>query len=143
MITYPVSPYSRWAVYSISQDKILEVGKTWPREDGMPFEDDNPDRVYLLHVSTSPPAFNNATHQVFPDKAIVNVNENTLTQAWKIVPLTAEELAKKAEESARQTDISQIKAIYTALKNGTGTTAERMARVEKVLARLIKDTYGT
>jgi hypothetical protein len=139
MITYPVSPESRWAIYRLSSAAVVAKNKFWPRDDGMEVEKLDPDFVLLLHVQTAPPAFNPATHKVERAASLVDVTENTLTQAWSIVPLTAGELADIAAQATRTTDSTQIKAALTALKNGTGTQADRLARCEKALAYLIRD----
>ncbi len=57
------------------------------------------------------------------------------------VSLTADELAAIADEATRQTEITSAKAAYSALMDGTGTQAERLVRCERVLARLVKETF--
>lgn len=39
-------------------------------------------------------------------------------------------------------DLAAVKAVALDLKNGVGTAGERLARVEKVLFRMMKDQYG-
>lgn len=62
-------------------------------------------------------------------------------RGWKVVALTSAELAERQARAADAQDRQQIKAIVTDLQNGTGTTAQRLARVERALVRLIKDVY--
>lgn len=49
--------------------------------------------------------------------------------------------AKLVQDAADQLDRDAVKAVVNDLNNGTGTTAQRLQRVEKVLVRLIKDSY--
>lgn len=56
----------------------------------------------------------------------------------------AEEQASEADVLKRQADraeLEQIKAVHQDLKNGTGSNAQRLNRVERVLARILKDMY--
>jgi len=43
-----------------------------------------------------------------------------------------------AEEVAEESEVTAIRATLAALKNGTGTAAERLARIERVVFRLVK-----
>jgi len=45
-----------------------------------------------------------------------------------------------AEEVAEENEVKAIRATLTALKNGTGTAAERLARIERVVFRLVKSS---
>ena len=89
----------------------------------------------LKYVPISdPPATNPETHKL----------ERSLTTeeyGWVSVPLTTEELDALAAQAAADAEREQAKALYLDLKNGTGTTLERLLRVEKVLAYILKDTY--
>lgn len=60
------------------------------------------------------------------------------TGQWVVRDKTAEELA--AEQAAKDdtTEKQTIKAYIAALQAGTGTTAERFKRVERVCAYLLK-----
>jgi hypothetical protein len=39
-------------------------------------------------------------------------------------------------------ELAAVKAVALDLKNGVGTAAERLTRVEKVLSRMLRDQYG-
>lgn len=54
------------------------------------------------------------------------------------VPLSAEEQARIADDAADATEADQLRTIYTALKNGTGTSGERLQRLERACAFLLK-----
>lgn len=74
-----------------------------------------------------------ATQTVAPAAPVIT--DTTATQAWTLVD-------KPAEQVASEQEAGQIRAILTALKNGAGTSAERMARVERVLFRVAKELLG-
>lgn len=61
---------------------------------------------------------------------------------WNIVDLSAEELQAIQDQKDAEAERQQAKAIYLDLKKGVGTAGERLTRVEKVLARLLRDMYG-
>lgn len=71
------------------------------------------------------------------------------TKEESYVPLTAEELAlaeadeqlaveEAQREAARQAERDQLRAVYVALRDGTGTAGERLVRLEKVVAWLMR-----
>ena len=83
------------------------------------------------------PAFNPATQKlvrVFTDNDALY----TRTFSYTVSALTQAEL--NALTSAQQTALTkqEIKAAYTAMVNGTGTAAERIARLEKAVAYLLR-----
>lgn len=71
------------------------------------------------------------------------VNAANVTVVREVVALTAEELAARAEEASRQTEIAQIRSVALDLRDGAGTAGERLGRCERVLFRLLKDNYGS
>lgn len=64
------------------------------------------------------------------------------TDGWQIINLTPEEIAelatKQAELEADTAELTAIRNVLSALKNGTGTAAERIARIERVLFMVAK-----
>lgn len=66
------------------------------------------------------------------------VTSGTAVETWVVRDKTPDELAVDADAA----ELEQIKAAYLALKNGTGTSAERLARAERVLARVLKHLWG-
>lgn len=63
-------------------------------------------------------------------------------KTWSLVEKSAQQLAADQFSSVREAELAQIRLVYVALKNGTGTAAERLTRIERVLARVLKDTFG-
>lgn len=56
---------------------------------------------------------------------------------WVEVAKTAEEIAEFQKKQELESERVLLKTVISALKNGTGTSAERMARVERVCAFLL------
>ena len=136
MITYPVDvENTRWAAIRISDNTLIRRNEKWPRRDGGEITGLDPDIALLLEVLEPQPAYDTNTQRLQRSEAVVDIPGNTITTGWQVVAIPQEELDDAAE-------LAQIKAVYLALKNGTGTQLERLVRVERVLARLLKDTYG-
>jgi hypothetical protein len=143
MITYPVDvENTKWAIWSISGNTALRTGKTWPRADGGELVGSDPDLVPLLEVRSAKPAYDPATQKLLAATPVADIPNNTYTYGWNIVALTQSELDAIAAETTAQTERDQAKALYQDLKDGVGTATERLERVERVLARILKDTYS-
>ena len=67
------------------------------------------------------------------------VEPNQVRKTWVLVDKSAEEIAAEAEQAARTVDLAQIRSVITAMRDGTGTSAVRIARLEAVVVRLAKD----
>lgn len=70
------------------------------------------------------------------------VTDTTATKTWTVIEKSQSEKDEDAENAQRLVDYAQARAVYNDLRNGVGTAAERLARVEKVLARLLRDAVG-
>jgi hypothetical protein len=120
-------------------NKITRQG----RESDTPFNvDENiqpPDPEIQLKRTDSEvkPAFNPATQ-----KLVYQFTDNDATKtrnfAWAVVALSQAEIDANTEAQQDETARQAIKAEYLALKNGTGTTAERAARLERAVAWLLR-----
>ena len=86
-------------------------------------------RPYVIDAQPTP----SATQYV--ESGPVNVTYTEARKTWLL-------LDKSAEQVERETEVAQAKAVLVALKNGTGTSAERLARIERVLFRVAKDLLG-
>ena len=135
MINYPVDPQSRWSIWSISGAEILKHNKPWPRADGEEIVGLDPDIIPLLEVESAQPVYDPATHYLSRTAPVVDVNANTHTHGWEILPRPQADIDADAERE-------QAKAMYLDLKNGVGTQLERLVRTEKVCAYLLKNLYG-
>jgi hypothetical protein len=139
-ISYPVPEDSRWATWSISEAVIRKHNSKWPRTDGGPIVDQNPDIVGLLEVQLDIPAYDQATHKLVAN-VTVDVPANQHIHGYDIVALTQEELDEIAADEEWTQEQITAKAQYDDLQNGVGTSAERVERTEKVCAHLLKVVY--
>ena len=141
-ISYPVDvENTRWATWSISEAIIKQHNKPWPRADGGPIQGQDPDIVPLLEVQADQPVFDEATEKLVA-KQTVDVPNNEHIHGYDVVLLTQEELDAIAAQEEWTQEQETAKAQYDALQAGEGTSAERIERVEKVAAHLLKVTYG-
>lgn len=93
-------------------------------------------RPYVVDPKPTP----SPTQYVAAGPVVVSPTEARKT--WALVDKPAQQIANELFHSQRTADLEQIRLVYSALKNGTGTAAERLARCERVLARLLKDIFG-
>lgn len=136
MINYPVDvENTRWALYDTDASAVLHRNRRWPRADGGEVINLAVNLVPLLEVVEDQPTYDPDTHRLTRNDPVVDIAANTITTEWTLVPLDQAELDEIAERE-------QIKAVYQAVKNGVGTNLERLVRVEKVLAHLLKLEYG-
>lgn len=63
----------------------------------------------------------------------------TRTFYWNVVAKTAQEQAAYQQQLDAEATRQQIKSVYNALKDGQGTSAERIQRVEKAVAWLLRN----
>ena len=153
-ITYPVDSNSRWTFYRQSNQTVVRHRVAWPRKDGMEIVGLDPDIVPLRNTeglrpvpvfdpeNPTVPVFDPATQVVEGGPSVVDVDANTYTRTWVIRALTQEELDNIATNTANEVERDQAKAVYADLKNGVGTQIERLERLEKVAAHLLKAKYG-
>lgn len=124
---------------------VIRISETPIRADGKIPADLDP-AVELVDIVDPPaqPAFNPATQKVVSttsEQAGAVGFPIRLVYDWSVVALSQAELDAKAAESSAANERDQLKAVVSALRDGTGTTGERVARVEKACARLITDTF--
>ncbi len=86
------------------------------------------------------PAFNQATQKLESWDYVIS--QFKVTAQKVVTALTQQEQNAYTQHQSDVAERAQAKALYQALKNGTGTQGERLLRVEKVLARLLRDAYG-
>ena len=70
------------------------------------------------------------------------VESNQVRKTWVLVDKSADEIAAAAEQTARTADLAQIRNVLTAMRDGTGTTTVRIARLEAVVFRIAKDALA-
>ena len=141
-ISYPVPEDSRWATWSISEALIKKHNAKWPRADGGPIVDQNPDIVPLLEVDVAAPEYDAATHRIERGTPVVDVPNNEHIHGWDIILLTQEELDQIAADEEWTQEQITAKAQYDDLQNSVGTNEERLVRTERVCAHLLKVVYN-
>jgi len=87
------------------------------------------------------PAIDPATEKIGPWNYVINPSDVDAQRT--VVAKTQQEQNDYAQGQADAAERAIVKALYQALKNGTGTTTQRLARVERVAARLLRDAYGS
>jgi hypothetical protein len=93
-------------------------------------------RLYVVAQKPTPSATQ------FVKDGPVTVDQTTATKTWILENKSPEQLAAEKFIADREADLDQIRAVYLALRSGTGTASERLTRCERVLARLVKDVFG-
>lgn len=73
----------------------------------------------------------------------VVVDPTTARKTWLLLDKTAEQLAAEAFRAQQTAQLELARQVYTALKNGTGTATERLARVERVCAYFLREQFGS
>jgi len=135
MITYPVPLNSRWSVVRVSTSEILKHNAKWPRKDRMQIQGMDADLDMLLEVQVTPPAFDPLTEYLVLDDGVVDLAANTHTHTWVVTALPQGEIDSN-------TELETAKAFYQDLKNHVGTSAERLDRLDTVVAYLLKNLFG-
>ena len=106
-----------------------------------PASSGRPNAIQLVGVDgptiANPPSYDPSTERLerqFDDDDIA------LTRTFKkvVIPLTQAEIDQRTENQDDDTERQAIKPFYQDLKNGTGNNAERLRRVERMLAWLIR-----
>ena len=104
MITYPVSPDSRWSVLRISTGEIVGRNKAWPVADGTEIQGADPDYVYLLQSEDAQPDYDSRLY-VLSSQEVVDVPANTIQTTYSTAKRPKPERVTAAEnEEAAQVD---------------------------------------
>ena len=90
-------------------------------------------RIVPVVRLADPPISNPATTRLGP--VATSVESDRVTRQRTVVAIP------QAEQDAAS-EIAQIKAVALDLKNGVGTSAQRIQRVERAVYRLLKEIYG-
>lgn len=93
-------------------------------------------RPYVEDVRPAP----TQTENVRRGPVVVSETEARLT--WVMEPKSPEQMAAEAFAAVRELELAQVRQVYSAMKNGTGTQLQRTTRLEQVMCRLLKDLFG-
>lgn len=136
---YPVDLDARYVVHNTVTLETTSP-KTWPRTDGMEVQGLDADLVILKIVVDAKPAYDPLAISL-KSSDVIDVPAEEYRREWSIVPLSAEALADIQETADLEAEQAQAISIYQDLKNGAGNSNQRIARVEKVLAHLLRKEY--
>lgn len=114
MITYPVNiENTRWSLHD--GKGVVRENFRWPSEDkngnGVEIPELPETATMLLHVAGGKPSFDPATEKLVPADPVVDLDANTVTTAWDVVPLTTAE----ADAATRAAQRSAMRADFDAL----------------------------
>lgn len=98
-------------------------------------------RETLLAYSVDPKPTPASTQLVIEGPIVLTAT--TARRTWQVVEKTAEQLAADAFRATQGATLEQARLVYGALKAGTGTAAERLARVERVCAYYLRELFGS
>jgi hypothetical protein len=106
MITYPVSPASRWSVFQVSTSTIIGRNRTWPRADGEAIVGMDPDFVYLLQITDKQPDYDSRLYTMEAAETI-DIPANEIRTSWVTVARPKEDILLSAAnvESLSNSDI--------------------------------------
>lgn len=93
--------------------------------------------IQLKHVDGVRPAFDPATQKLVQNIVDDDV-AHTRTYGWSIVALSQAELDALAQQAQDAATLIIIRNVYQDLRNGVGTAAERLQRLERAVAWLLR-----
>lgn len=97
MISYPVDvANTRWSVLQVSTGQIIARNRPWPVADGGEIPGMDPDYIYLLQITGTPPDYDSRTHVLEGDE-VVDAEANELRLTWLASPRPAEEIKQALE----------------------------------------------
>lgn len=94
-------------------------------------------RLYSVDAMPAPGAT-----QYVADGPVV-IDATTARKTWLLVAKSAEQIAADNFAALQQSQLDLARQVYAALKNGTGTAVERLARVERVCAHYLRTQLGS
>lgn len=97
-------------------------------------------RDTLRLYSVDPQPVPTATQYVATGPVVVDAT--TARKTWLLVEKAAEQLDGEAFLALQLAQLELARQVYTALKTGAGTSAERLARVERVCAHYVRAQLG-
>lgn len=83
-------------------------------------------------VKDSLPSFDPATHRLGPEQTAVEAKRVRKFRVAEAIP---------AKDLSEESDRKAIKALVADLSDGSGTAAQRIKRCERVLIRLIRESF--
>ena len=137
--TYPVDTSRQYAAIDVRDMAVMKVGK-WPRADGMEIVGLDPLIQPVMVTEGAKPVYDELT-QKLESNWVIDLPAEEYRREWTVVDLTQNEIDEITESDELDAEMEQARAAYIGLKNGVGTNAQRLVRVEQVLAHLIRKMY--
>lgn len=137
--TYPVDLNEDYVMYNTSTTAVSSQ-RAWPRADGMAIDGLETNLIPLVATTAVKPPYDADTQFLFPNM-VVDLPSEEYRKEWILMTLSAEDQTAIQAQNEMDAERLQAIAVYQDLKNGVGTDAERMVRIEKALAHLIRRKY--
>jgi uncharacterized protein YdeI (YjbR/CyaY-like superfamily) len=136
MITYPVPADSRFVIVNTTTMQAVpnKTNIRWLHADGLQIPPLPSPYVILEIINHPKPAFDETTSKLERQVAF-DIPDEAANVTWDIIPLSVEEL----DELELQ---AQIKQAYIDLQASAGSSEERLTRVEKACAFLLRESQG-
>lgn len=100
MITYPVDVTNDRFTFKLDGD--VKRGVRWPRTDGLQIQNANPSLVILKESTAALPSFDPATQTLDTGSWADDPVNQTAVFTRSVVQLSAQEIAKRADNAARE-----------------------------------------
>ena len=140
-IDYPVDvDTTRWVFYNTATSEPHSRPMVWPKANGSKINKLPANVVPLLFVRGARPSYNALNQRLTRGAPIVDLVGETYTFTYAVENLTVDEVTQLAEEVAERNLRATIRAGIKDLNQGNGTNAQRLKRVEKGLAYLLKES---
>lgn len=123
---------------------VHSISRAVVRESRFPFNVDENIQPPAPHIqlkrvdNDTVPNFNPATQKTIRS-FVDNDSAFTRTFSWQVVAKTQQEMDEFQRQTQDAATLQIIRDVYQDLKNGVGTAAERLTRVERAVAWLLKD----
>lgn len=138
-LSYPVDLNAKYVSYNTVTLEVSNA-KSWPRADGMAISGLDAEINMLMLTKGVMPVYDSATHEITREQ-VIDVPASEYRTEYTAAPLSAEDLAEVQEDSEIDAERVQAIAVYQDLKDGAGNSNQRIARVEKVAAHLLRRMY--
>lgn len=128
---------SRFARLNAAANAVAEIIDIDPEIYAALLATGNPKAQFLRPLVTDAAPTPTATQHLVRGPVVIEPTQ--ARETWLLVDKTADELAAETAATDRAATLQQLKALQAALQAGTGTAAERLARLEKVAAFQVKE----
>lgn len=93
-------------------------------------------RPYTVDAQPTP------TAQQFVVAGPVVIDATSARQTWELRAKSPEQLQAEQFAATQQAALDQARTVFKQLRDGSGTAAERLTRVERVCAHYLREKFG-